>query len=345
GVPAEPLGAPVLVPLRPLVGRHEVLQLHLLELARAEHEVAWRDLVAERLADLRDPERRLLARRRQHVREVGEDALRGLGSEVRDRALRLDRAGMGLEHEVELARLGERVLLAAVRARRGVIQLVEPEPFLAAPAVDERVGEVLEVAGGLPYRGRRQDGGIEADHVAGSSAMRTTSRTSSTRWNVIASRTASGTSSRSGPLRAGSTTSVRPARWAASTFCFTPPIGSTRPDSVTSPVIPTVDRTGRSVSRLTSAVVIVTPADGPSLGTAPAGKWMWNRSPANASGDRPSSAACERTNDSAIDADSFMTSPSCPVTVSAPPPGSAVDIAVASTNRTSPPAPVTASPA
>src|SRR5919202_40372 len=83
---------------------------------------------------------------------------------------------------------------------------------------------------------------------------------SSARWNVIASRTASGTSSRSGPLRAGRTTSVRPARWAASTFCFTPPMGSTRPDSVTSPVMPTVERTGRPVSRLTSSVVMVTPA-------------------------------------------------------------------------------------
>ena len=45
------------------------------------------------------------------------------------------------------------------------------------------------------------------------------------RWNVMTSRTSSGTSSRSGPLRSGRTTSVSPARWAASTFCLTPPIG------------------------------------------------------------------------------------------------------------------------
>ena len=82
---------------------------------------------------------------------------------------------------------------------------------------------------------------------------------------------ASGTSSRSAPLRFGRTTSVRPARWAASTFCLTPPIGSTAPCSVISPVMPTVGLTGWSRSRLTSAVVMVTPADGPSLGTAPAG--------------------------------------------------------------------------
>ena len=35
--------------------------------------------------------------------------------------------------------------------------------------------------------------------------------------------------------------------------------------------MPTVLRTGRPVSKLESAVVIVTPADGPSFGTAPAG--------------------------------------------------------------------------
>ena len=41
------------------------------------------------------------------------------------------------------------------------------------------------------------------------------------------------------PVADGSTTVVSPARWAASTFCSTPPMGSTRPWSVTSPVIPT----------------------------------------------------------------------------------------------------------
>jgi hypothetical protein len=58
---------------------HEELQLHLLELARPEDEVPGRDLVAERLADLRDPERHLLARRLLDVEEVHVRALRGLG--------------------------------------------------------------------------------------------------------------------------------------------------------------------------------------------------------------------------------------------------------------------------
>src|SRR5437879_7344365 len=57
-------------------------------------------------------------------------------------------------------------------------------------------------------------------------------------------------------------TSVRPAACAASTFCLTPPIGSTRPRRVTSPVMPTLRLTARPVSKEASAVTIVTPALG-----------------------------------------------------------------------------------
>ena len=90
---------------------------------------------------------------------------------------------------------------------------------------------------------------------------------------------------------------MRPARCAASSFCFTPPIGNTRPVSDTSPVMPTSPRTVRPVASDTSAVVIVTPADGPSLGTAPAGTCRCSgpTNVASASSPRPSSAACERT--------------------------------------------------
>ena len=58
----QPLLQPVLVPLLVGPGLDEELHLHLLELTGTEDEVARRDLVAERLADLRDAERRLLAR-------------------------------------------------------------------------------------------------------------------------------------------------------------------------------------------------------------------------------------------------------------------------------------------
>ena len=69
--------------------------------------------------------------------------------------------------------------------------------------------------------------------------------------------------------------SVTPERLAASAFSFIPPIGRTLPLSVISPVIAVSGRTGRSVSSDTSAVTMVTPAEGPSFGIAPAGTWMW----------------------------------------------------------------------
>ncbi len=172
--------APVLVPLAGLVRRDEELHLHLLELTGAEHEVARRDLVAERLADLGDAERRLLAAGVQHVGEVEEHALRGLGAQVGLGRGALDGARVGLEHEVELAGLGERAALAAVGAQVGVVELVEAEALVAVAAVDERVGEVREVPGRLPHRGRREDRRVEARRrrrgAAPSSATRRPSR-------------------------------------------------------------------------------------------------------------------------------------------------------------------------
>src|SRR3954469_14016722 len=55
-VPVEPFLAPVGVPLGGVRRAAEELDLHLLELARAEREVARGDLVAETLADLGDAE-------------------------------------------------------------------------------------------------------------------------------------------------------------------------------------------------------------------------------------------------------------------------------------------------
>ena len=40
---------------------------------------------------------------------------------------------------------------------------------------------------------------------------------------------------------------------------------------------------------------MVTPADGPSFGTAPAGTWTWNRLPLKDPDSTPSSSACDRT--------------------------------------------------
>src|SRR5690349_7141150 len=159
-VPDPALLHPVLVPGLVLARLDEELHLHLLELTGAEDEVARRDLVAEGLADLGDAEGRLLAGEAEHVLEVDEDALRRLRSQVDLRALARDRADVGLEHQVELARLGE--LAAALRAAQlgaGVAALgfdrltqmvLAPALLALAQALDERVGEAFEVAGRFP---------------------------------------------------------------------------------------------------------------------------------------------------------------------------------------------------
>src|SRR5213080_5609179 len=122
-VPAQALLAPVLEPRIVVTGPHEELELHLLELARAEEEVAGRDLVAERLADLRDAEGDLQTRRLDDVAEVDEDSLRRLRTEIRDVRRVLHRTDVRLEHEVELPRLGQ---LAAARGTAWTREVVRP---------------------------------------------------------------------------------------------------------------------------------------------------------------------------------------------------------------------------
>ena len=83
-------------------------------------------------------------------------------------------------------------------------------------------------------------------------------------------------------------TRFRPARCAASAFSRRPPIGSTWPVSVISPVIPTSSETGWLRTSEAIAVAIVIPADGPSFGTAPAGTCRWTSCSVNQFASRPS---------------------------------------------------------
>ena len=69
----------------------------------------------------------------------------------------------------------------------------------------------------------------------------------------------------------GIKTFLIPALCAANNFSFRPPIGSTNPLKVISPVIATFLFTGISVIAEIIDVTIPTPAEGPSLGVAPSG--------------------------------------------------------------------------
>ena len=104
--------APVGEPLEVRTRLTEELQLHLLEFTHAENEVARRDLVAERLADLADAERQLAARGALHVDEVHKDALRRLRAEIHGVLRVLRDALERLEHQVELTDIREVVLAA-----------------------------------------------------------------------------------------------------------------------------------------------------------------------------------------------------------------------------------------
>ena len=66
-------------------------------------------------------------------------------------------------------------------------------------------------------------------------------------------------------------TAANNARSAASAFSFNPPIGSTLPRKVISPVMAISCRTFLPDNAEYNDVAMVTPADGPSFGIAPAG--------------------------------------------------------------------------
>ena len=114
-----------------------------------------------------------------------------------------------------------------------------------------------------------------ASFFGSASAWANTASTVSAVTNRSAARTVWSISSRSFSFSLGMMTVRIPLRLAAMVFSFSPPMGSTRPRSVTSPVMATSLRTGRPVRADSMAVAMAMPADGPSLGTAPSGKWTW----------------------------------------------------------------------
>ena len=87
----------------------------------------------------------------------------------------------------------------------------------------------------------------------------------------ICSLTSLDTSLRSIRFSSGMKALVTPALWAAMSFSLSPPIGVTEPLKATSPVMAMCGSTLLPESREAKAVVSVTPADGPSFGTAPSG--------------------------------------------------------------------------
>ena len=187
-------GAPVVEPLQISAGFAEELQLHLLELADAEDEVARGDLVAEGFTDLAHAEGQLAAGGALGIDEVGEDALRRLRPQVHGVLGILGDALERLEHQVELPDVGEVVLTAggagdvvvldevlhlllgegidglgqlhAVLAAPVLDELVGAKALLALLAVHQRIGEACQMTAGHPRLGVHEDGGV-LPHVVG----------------------------------------------------------------------------------------------------------------------------------------------------------------------------------
>jgi hypothetical protein len=140
----------------------EVLHLHLLELTGAEDEVARSDLVAERLAGLRNAERELAAHRCLDLDKVHEDPLSGLGTQPHHVFVALQGPDVGLEHQVEVARIGE---LVAAAVGTVALYVVGPVAGIAVHALHQRIGEHLEMARRFPRLRMKNHRGIEADDV------------------------------------------------------------------------------------------------------------------------------------------------------------------------------------
>ena len=153
---------PIGEPLKVCSGLAEEFALHLLKLARAEREVARRNLVAEGLAHLAHAEGQLAARGALHIGKVYKNALRSFGPQVACAGRILCYADSRFEHQVEFAD-GREIVLAAHGAHHVVMlgnkgihlveahgvhvhigvrianQLVRPVAGLAAFAVQQRV--------------------------------------------------------------------------------------------------------------------------------------------------------------------------------------------------------------
>ena len=159
--PLQTAFLPGVVPFLVRAGLDEELHFHLLEFARPKREVPRRNLVSEGLAHLCDPERNLLTRTVEHVPKIDVDPLCGLRPQIHRGCRILHRPHEGLEHEIEIAGLGE---LTADSTGGALIpfHVVGPEATVAISALDQGVREPLDVAAGHPHLGVHQDSGVEA---------------------------------------------------------------------------------------------------------------------------------------------------------------------------------------
>ena len=123
-----------------------------------ERKVKLRGLISLRkaLPIWADAERDLLAGHFEHVLELGEDGLGGLGPQVGNVVGALDRADVGLEHQVERARLGQQaavfgIVAGAVFHRLGAF--AQQRRVLESPLLVKLAGDLARIIGVFGRRG------------------------------------------------------------------------------------------------------------------------------------------------------------------------------------------------
>src|SRR3989338_9173839 len=153
--------APFLETLLPLVGAHEIFDLHLLKLAHAENKVARRYLISECLPYLPDTEGQFRMERIYDILKVREYAPRRFRSQVGDGRSIIGRAYLRLEHHVELSHITE----LSFTLRTFFSYLIGAKTTLALLALDERVLEAGNVPARFPHFRAHEYRGVNAVHV------------------------------------------------------------------------------------------------------------------------------------------------------------------------------------
>ena len=159
----------------------EELKFHLLKFAGTEDEVTGGNFIAERLTNLADTKRRLLTCRGHDIGEVDEDSLCGFGTQVVKARLVINGTKEGLKQARECFGFGPLTTNTTVGAnyvfqRQGGFvnallisqffnELIFALTLVAVLALDERVGEGLDVSGCNPHLAGQDYRGVQPDDV------------------------------------------------------------------------------------------------------------------------------------------------------------------------------------
>ena len=154
---------PIFMPFFVFARHNEIFQFRLLKLANAKNEVARRNFVAERLADLGDAERQLARGGVNDVAELGKNRLSGFRTQIAENRTVVNRTDGSFKHQIERTGLGQ-LGRAAVRTL-AVFDMIGAKPSLAFLAVGHRVGKSVFMPGIMQNFAVGQNGGVQTLNI------------------------------------------------------------------------------------------------------------------------------------------------------------------------------------